>query len=63
MKRKTVDKALALGLVGLGSYTCRGCGCRLEVVPGYGDFIKGSKLHCPNRCHPENYRDINGVRA
>jgi hypothetical protein len=42
---------------------CSSCGAGLEPVPGYGDFLRGSKLHCPNRCHPENYRNIDGVRA
>lgn len=42
---------------------CRGCGSRLKAVPGYTDFVKGSKLHCVNRCHPSNYRDVEGVRA
>jgi len=58
-----LEDGLAFAGFWLLAPSCRGCGCRLEVVPGYGDFIKGSKLHCPNRCHPENYRDINGVRA
>lgn len=41
---------------------CRGCGSRLEPVPGYTDFVKGSKLDCPNDCHPEKYRSIEEVR-
>jgi len=57
------DDGLALGCFWLLAPKFKSCGSRLEAVPGYGDFIKGSKLHCPERCHPENYKDIEGVRA
>jgi len=57
------DDGLAFGGFWLLSPKCNSCGNRLQAVPGYTDVVKGTKFDCPERCHPENYRDIEGVRA